>query len=115
MSRRLLPLPILAALGIIAGLAAFTTQKPSGYEQKTAGIDVVAGNTGVTEVLCSSGKKALGGGFKIGGGILISGADVAVYESSPRVTSGTDGWRIEAANRGTTNRHFDVYVICANM
>jgi len=115
MMQRLPNLPILAALGTIVGLGAFTSQKPSGYEQKIAGIDVVAGNTGVAEVLCSAGKKALGGGYKIGGGILITGADVAVYESSPRVTSGTDGWRIEAANRGTTARHFDVYVLCANM
>jgi hypothetical protein len=118
MLQRLLQVPTYAALGIVAVLAgcpAPGTPTSSGYEIKTAGITVVAGNTGVTEALCSSGKKALGGGFKIGGGILIAGPDIAVYESSPRVTSGTDGWRLEAANRGTTARSFDVWVICAKM
>ena len=89
-------------------------QKPvSGYEVKSFGIDVVGGQQGVVEVLCSPGNRALGGGFQIGGPILIDGPDVAVYESSPRVTSGTDGWRLNAANRGTETRRFDVWVICA--
>ena len=89
---------------------------PSTSEVKTAGIDVVAGNSGVVEVLCPAGKVALGGGFQIGGGVLIGGPDVAVYESSPRVTSGgvgASGWRLEAANRGSDQRHFDVWVTCA--
>ena len=87
----------------------------SSYEIKTFGIDVVSGNAGTVEVLCTAGKKALGGGFQIGGGILIDGPDVVVYESSPRVTSGTDGWRLSAANRTADPRHFDVWVICATM
>ena len=116
MLKRFLHAPAYVALGIVAGLLAFKSPPPpSTYEIKTFGIDVVAGNTGVTEVLCSAGKQALGGGFKIGGGVLISGPDVAVYESSPRVTSGKDGWRLEAANRGTSTRHFDVWAICAKM
>jgi hypothetical protein len=90
------------------------TDKPStGYEIKTFGIEVVGGNSGTVEVLCSAGNRALGGGFQIGGGILAAGPDVAVYESSPRVTSGTDGWRLVAMNRGTDARQFDVWVICA--
>lgn len=89
--------------------------KGTGCEIKTAGIDVVSGNAGTVEVLCSAGKRALGGGFQIGGGILIDGPDVAIYESSPRVTSGTDGWRLSAANRTVDTRHYDVWVICAPM
>lgn len=85
----------------------------AGYEIKTLDIEVVGGNSGVVEVLCSPGNRALGGGFQIGGGILAAGPDVAVYESSPRVTSGTDGWRLVAANRGTDTRQFNVWVICA--
>jgi hypothetical protein len=86
---------------------------PSGYEVKTFGFDVVTGNTGVVEVLCSPGKRVLGGGFHISGGVPIDGPDVYVYESSPRVTSGTEGWRLEAMNRTGGTRRFDVYVICA--
>lgn len=102
-----------AAIGVIATLAA--CNKPTGYEIKTSGNNVVSGNLGVLEVLCPAGKKAWGGGFKIGGGALTAGPDVAVYESSPRVTSGTDGWRLEAMNRGPSTRRFDVWVLCANI
>ena len=120
MLRRFLPIPTLA---VIATLVAVTVLKPSQssgappstYEMKSAQISVVGGNTGVVEVLCSSGKKALGGGFQIEGGVLITGPDVAVYESSPRVTSGKDGWRLEATNRGTTTRMFNVWVVCGSV
>lgn len=87
----------------------------SSYEVKTFGIDVVSGNQGVVEVLCTAGKRVLGGGYHIGGGALIDSPDVAVYESSPRVTSGTDGWRLEAMNRTADTRRLDVWVICAPM
>ena len=89
--------------------------KPSAYEMVTFGIDVVSGNTGVVEVECPSPKKAMGGGFWIEGPILIEGADVAVYESSPRVTSGgnSSGWRLAAANRTAETRRFNVYALCA--
>lgn len=86
---------------------------PSGYEIQSFGIDVVSGNQGVVEVLCPSGKRALGGGFKIGGGPQIGDADVAIYESTPRVTSGTDGWRIESMNRSSITRTVEAWVICA--
>ena len=89
---------------------------PSGYELvKGVGIDVATGNTGVTEVYCSAGKRALGGGFQIGGSVPGSGPDVAVYESSPRVTGGTEGWRLVAQNRTADERHFDIWVICATI
>jgi hypothetical protein len=120
MLRRFLPVPTVAALAAIAALTAFNPTlsrgaPPPSHEIKTAQINVVAGNTGVVEVLCSSGKKPLGGGFKIDGGVLAAGPDVAVYESTPRVTSGTNGWRLEAANRGTTDRVFTVWVICGSV
>jgi hypothetical protein len=96
--------------------AAMGKPSTSGYEIKTATLSgVVSGNSGVAEVLCSTGKRALGGGFHILGGTLIEPGDVAVYESSPRVTSGTDGWRLEAINRSSTTRDFEVWVICATM
>jgi hypothetical protein len=117
MLRRFLPVPTLAALATLVTLTAFkpVAAPPSTYEMKTAQISVVGGNTGVTEVLCSAGKKALGGGFFIEGSILAAGPDIAVYESSPRVTSGKDGWRLAAANRGTDTRMFNVYVICGSV
>jgi hypothetical protein len=90
--------------------------KPSAYEMVTQGLDVVSGNTGTTEVLCPSPKKAMGGGFYIEGAVLIGDADVAVYESSPRVTSGggnASGWRLSAANRSSLDRRFNVYALCA--
>ena len=119
MLRRFLPVPTLAVLTVVA-LIAFNARPipaaaPPTHEIKSAQISVVGGNTGVVEVLCTSGKKALGGGFQIEGGVLIAGPDVAVYESSPRVTSGKDGWRLEAANRGTTTRTFNVWVVCGSV
>ena len=90
--------------------------KPSAYEMVQHLSDVVTGNTGVVEVLCPSPKKATGGGFWIEGPIFILGADIAVYESSPRVTSGgngASGWRLVAANRTADTRRFNVYALCA--
>ena len=87
--------------------------KPSTYEIRSAGLDVVSGNLGVVEVLCPAGKRALGGGHKVGGGALIDGPDVALYESTPRVTSGTDGWRVEAMNRTADTRFIEAWVVCA--
>ena len=89
MLRKFLPVPILTVLATVVALTAFKPglapgAAPPTHEIKTAQINVVAGNTGVVEALCSAGKKPLGGGFKIDGGILIAGPDVAVYESSPR-------------------------------
>lgn len=103
-------------------LGVSTAAKPtpgSTYEIKTANDPAVAaGNTVVLEVLCSTGKRALGGGFFIEG-ITIDGPDVAVYESSPRVTSTGatvgDGWRLVAMNRGVDTRPFTVYAICATI
>ena len=85
----------------------------SGYEIKTFGIDVPGGEQGVVEVQCSPGNHPLGGGYQIGGPILINDADAVVYESSPRVTAGTDGWRLAGVNRSAATRRFDVWVICA--
>jgi hypothetical protein len=88
--------------------------KPSAsYEVNKASLNVATDNEGIIEVLCTPGKRALGGGFQIVGGVLASGPDVHIYESSPRVTSGTDGWRLDAMNRTGESRQFDVYVICA--
>ena len=87
----------------------------SSYEIKSQGLDVASGNLGVVEVLCSTGKRALGGGLKVGGGALIDGPDVALYESTPRVTSGTDGWRVEAMNRTADTRRIEAWVICATI
>jgi len=96
---------------------ALASNKPttSAYEIKSFGLDVVSGNTGVVEVLCSAGKRALGGGFHLLGGALIADADPVVYESSPRVTSGADGWRLEASNRSAVTRTFEVWVICSTV
>ncbi len=95
--------------------AAFAAGKPSNstYEIRSDGLDVASGNLGVVEVLCPAGKRALGGGHKIGGGAGIVGPDVPVYESTPRVTSGTDGWRVEAMNRTTETRRIEAWVVCA--
>jgi hypothetical protein len=108
--------PVDARIG--AEPLAAANPKASTHEIVVFGFDVVSGNTGVVEALCPTGKKVLGGGFQIGGGILIEGADVAVYESSPRVTSGdvgATGWRLVAANRTADTRRFDVYAICATI
>ena len=120
MLRKFLPVPTLAVIATLVALALLRPSQSSGappstYEMKSAQISVVGGNTGVVEVLCSNGKKALGGGFFIEGSILAAGPDVAVYESSPRVTSGKDGWRLAAANRGTDTRMFNVYAICGSV
>ena len=96
-----------------AAFAAAGKPSNSTYEIRSDGLDVVSGNLGVVEVLCPAGKRALGGGHKIGGGAGIVGPDVPVYESTPRVTSGTDGWRVEAVNRTSETRRIEAWVVCA--
>jgi hypothetical protein len=102
---------------VAPSLAASAAAKPSnpGYEIRTAASDVPSGFLGVIEVLCPVGKRALGGGHKIGGGALIDGPDVALYESAPRVTTGTDGWRVEAMNRTVDTRRIEAWVVCATL
>jgi hypothetical protein len=102
--------PAAAALAASAGKPSTST-----YEIRSDGFDVASGNLGVVEVLCPAGKRALGGGHKVGGGAGIVGPDVPVYESSPRVTSGTDGWRIEAVNRTAETRRIEAWVVCATI
>lgn len=102
-----------AAPPTTAAFAVTGKPSPSGYEIKSFGFDVAPDNQGIVEVLCPVGKRALGGGHKIGGGAGIVGPDVPVYESTPRVTSGTDGWRVEAMNRTTDTRRIEAWVICA--
>jgi hypothetical protein len=100
--------PAAPAFAVSAGMPS-----NSSYEIKSAGLDVASGNLGVVEVLCSAGKRALGGGHKIGGGALIDGPAVALYESTPRVTGGTDGWRVEAMNCTADTRRIEAWVVCA--
>jgi hypothetical protein len=100
--------PAAASLAASAGKPSTST-----YEIRSTGLDVVSGNLGVVEVLCPAGKRALGGGHKVGGGPGIVGPDVPLYESSPRVTSGTDGWRVEAMNRTADTRRIEAWVVCA--
>ena len=89
----------------------------SGYEIKSNPMSVASGSLGVVEVFCTAGKRALGGGLKVGGGASLNGPDVAIYESTPRVTGvdGTDGWRIEAMNRTAETRTIEAWVICATI
>lgn len=89
----------------------------SSYEKNIASLSVNGGFEGIIEVYCTSGKRALGGGFQIVGGVIAAGPDVVVYESAPRVTGagGTEGWRLDAMNRTSETRQFDVYVICATI
>ena len=94
-------------------VAAAGKPSTSAYEIRSDFLDVASGNLGVVEVLCPTGKRALGGGHKVGGGALIDGPDVPIYESTPRVTSGTDGWRVEAMNRTADTRRIEAWVICA--
>ena len=90
-----------------------TTGGLTGYEVLNYGMDVVAGNTGVMERACTAGKQPLGGGFYFPNSNQISGGDVVVIESSPRVTAtGTTGWRVVANNRSSSTQRMEVYVIC---
>jgi hypothetical protein len=104
------------AAGVVGApsFAAGGGNKPvSGYEIKSAAVDVISGNSGGLEVYCSAGKRALGGGFRMVDGALINDTDVAIYESSPRVTGGTDGWRVDIMNRTAITRTVEAWVICA--
>jgi hypothetical protein len=88
--------------------------KASSYEIVSSVSDIGSGFMGIMEAVCPTGKKALGGGFFIDGNPL-SGPDVAVYESSPRVTSvlGGTGWRLAAVNRTADQLRYEVFAICA--
>jgi hypothetical protein len=80
--------------------------KASSYEIVSSVSDIGSGFMGIME--------AVGGGFFIDGNPL-SGPDVAVYESSPRVTSvlGGTGWRLAAVNRTADQLRYEVFAICA--
>jgi hypothetical protein len=88
--------------------------KASSYEIVSSSFNVASGFSGGLEALCPTGKKVLGGGFFINGN---PGAppDVAVYESSPRVTSGSSGWRLFAINRTAESLSYEVFAICATI
>ena len=86
--------------------------KASTYEIVSVVALIESGFTGIREALCPLGKKALGGGFFIDANPG-SPPDVQVYESSPRVTQGSSGWRLAAINRTADPQSFTVYAICA--
>ena len=89
---------------------------PSSYEVMKTTATVETDFQGAFEAHCTAGKRVLGGGFFIDGGVPINGPDVYVYESSPRVTlAGAEGWRLNAMNRTGGQRTFTVYAICATM
>jgi hypothetical protein len=104
--------PVDARIG--AEPLAAANPKASSYEIVSSVSLIGSGFTGVIETLCPSGKKALGGGFFINGNPG-SGPDVAVYESSPRVTSGSSGWRLAAINRTADALSYEVFAICASI
>ena len=68
----------------------------SGYEVKT--LSVPTG--GDVTVMCTSGKKVLGGGYADGN---------SVQESHP--TAGNDGWVVKTQSNQTVT----AYAICANV
>jgi hypothetical protein len=109
------PLKTPAAVGAPSFAAGGGNKPTSGYEIVKDSINIVSGNQGAIEAFCPTGKRALGGGFKVGGGALINDTDVAIYESAPRVTGvgGTDGWRVEAMNRTADARWIQSWVVCA--
>jgi hypothetical protein len=110
------PLKTPAAVGTPSFAAGGGNKPTSGYEIKSFASNIAGGFLGVIEVYCPAGKRALGGGFKVGGGAPLSAPDVAIYESTPRVTDpnqGTDGWRVEAMNRTGETRLIEAWVICA--
>jgi hypothetical protein len=107
-----------APAAAVVGAPSFAVggNKPiTGYEIRKDSLDAGVGGQTVVEVYCPAGKRALGGGFKVGGGAQINDGDVAIYESTPRVTAAgqTDGWRVEAVNRSSIVRQIQSWVICA--
>lgn len=96
---------------------AVTSPAISGYEVLSHGSDVAAGNSGVVERACTTGKRPLGGGFWFPGGSIVDDpGNIHVKESSPRTTAaGTTGWRVEVWNRTKSTQRIEVWVICATV
>ena len=62
-------------------------------------------------VNCPAGKQALGGGFRLGGGIDDLGENLRVLASS---ASGATAWQVTVLNDSTTKTHlFRAVVVCA--
>lgn len=82
----------------------------SGYEVIGSElISVPALGNGEREVLCSTGKKAIGGGSFIGLGAM------NMSSSAPRaqVLGGAEGWIVRVANPGLSTGFYHAFAICA--
>jgi hypothetical protein len=80
----------------------------SGLETVVAVNPILAGQQGVAQARCPSGKKPLGGGFNTFSG-------VEVFVSEPIVGSGLPGWEAIAFNHNGEDSQMAVYAICANV
>jgi hypothetical protein len=76
----------------------------SGYETVQGVINLTAGQNSSITVPCSSGKKALGGGY-----LGLTG--VEVYENG--IDASDTGWTLAAVNHNASSVGFGVTVICA--
>lgn len=88
----------------------------SGLETRVASGAADAESIKSIAVSCSSGKRALGGGFEFSN----PGADVNIVASTPTGASGsgTDnatGWVAEFNNHETTTKNVSVWVVCATV
>ena len=64
---------------------------------------------GHKEVLCSTGKRAIGGGAFIGLGAM------SMSTSAPRaqVFGGAEGWVVRVANPGLVTGFYNAFAVCA--
>lgn len=107
---------VLAALGLLlGGIVTFSLMPESAatipnLEYVHAEQDLGAGQQGAVVAECSSGKKALGGGFFAGS------PDVEVYGSTPYgVTVQGDAWAGYFKNNGSQAWQIQAWAVCATV
>jgi hypothetical protein len=120
--RAVVVLVIAIAIAAISAAAAWTILSPAGAIPRPAGVpgyEVVAGtpltvspsNSAVATVLCSSGKKPLGGGAS--NELDTVGEGFAVLTASAPTVAG-DGWRVHVKSEATIGDiTMTPYAVCA--
>jgi hypothetical protein len=86
----------------------------SGYEIITARVQVPGGTEGTLNAVCPTGKKATGGGFAMGTGLLERENHPGIRPGGDVTTFG-EAWFVRAFNPTGTQLLMTVYAVCATV
>jgi hypothetical protein len=90
------------------------TNGVSGYETVLGDVAVVEPGNWNTTVICSIGKKPLGGGFSVGG--FVNGSNIVTVSRFNQDGLGNpNGWFIEGENHRSVSDNVRAWVICGTV